>query len=376
MKSVLERLRVVVLAGVAVGMFAAGVQAQQYLYTNDNVSTGSNSATALTVSSKGAVKVINSYSTGGKGAGNGYFALVPITSAKTRLGSCVFVSNGGDSTIAAFQVNLFDGTLKAVHGSPFSDGITGAQQFGIGLATGKGRLLFAGNTNNNSISVLKINSNCSLKAMTKLGVAGSPAGMKVTPDGKYLIAAYIGSVDSFAIDYSTGNLTELGPFTPKGAAAGVEISCDGSTVYFGDEANSTQVESFSISAGGELKELTNFTNQNGRGSNNVMLSVDGKHLYVSNTMSNQITILSVGSNGALSWDNTVKLAKPGLFALGLGSGTSGTDIFVSEQNNPEAIGVLAASDGNLKEVTGSPFAVVKNGSDPAGLTSLPAKSCH
>ena len=376
MNTLLKRLRVLSLVGAALGACAPHAQAQQYIYTNDNISSGANSATALSVSSKGKVKLIKTYATGGKSAGNGYFALSPITSAKTRLGDCLFVSNGGDSTIAAFQVDLFDGTLKAVHGSPFSDGVSGAQQFGVGLAVGNNRLLFAGNTNNNSISILRISASCSLKDMTKKSVSGSPAGMKVTPDGKYLIAAYIGQVDSFTIDYTTGDLTELGPFSPQGAAAGVEISCDSSTAYFGDAANNTQVEAFSISPAGELKELNNFKNSNGQSSNNVMLSVDGKHLYVSNTTSNQITTLSVGSAGALTWDSTVKLTKPGQVALGLATGTSGADIFVSEQNATEAIGVLAASDGDLTEVAGSPFAVVKNGSLPAGLTSIPAKSCH
>jgi hypothetical protein len=376
MKILLERLWVLCLAAIALVLGAPEVRAQQYIYTNDNVGSGANSATALTVSSKGAVKIIKTYPTGGKSAGNGYFALSAITSAKTRLGDCLFVSDGGDSTIAAFQVNLFDGTLAAVHGSPFSDGVSGGQQFGVGLAVGSNRLLFAGNTNNNSISVLRINANCSLKVMTKVSVPGSPAGMKVTPDGKYLIAAYIGKVDSFKIDYATGGLAELGPFNPAGAAAGVEISCDSGTAYFGDAANNTQVEAFSISSTGELKELNNFTNKNGVSSDNLMLSVNGKYLYVSNTMSNQITTLSVGANGALTWDSTVKLNKPGLFALGLATGTSGADVFVSEQGNPEAIGVLAANGGNLKEVAGSPFAVLKNGSDPAGLTSLPAKACH
>jgi Lactonase, 7-bladed beta-propeller len=375
MKSLLKRLRVLSLAGVALGACAPHAQAQQYIYTNDNMSSGTNSTSALTVNSKGKVKLIKTYPTGGKSAGNGYFALSPITSAKTRLGDCLFVSDGGDSTIAAFQVNLFNGTVAAVHGSPFSDGVSGAQQFGIGLAAGNNRLLFAGNTNNNSISIMRISSNCSLKYMTKKSVPGSPSGMKVTPDGNYLIAAYIGQVDSFAIDYKTGDLSEVGPFSPQGAAAGVEISCDSSTVYFGDAANNTQVEAFSISSTGELKELNNFKNSNGQSSNNVMLSVDGKHLYVSNTMSSQITTLSVGSAGALTWDSTVKLTKPGQVALGLATGTTGADIFVSEQNNPETIGVLAASDGNLKEVAGSPFAVVKNGGLPAGLTTVPAKVC-
>ena len=270
-------------------------------------------------------------------------------------------------------MNLFDGSLTAVKGSPFSDGVNGAQRLGIGLASA-GSLLFAGNTNNNSISVLKISSSCSLRVLKQVTVPGSPAGMKVTPNGQYLIAAYIGQVDSFKIDSSTGELTELGPFTPKGTAAGVDISCDSTTAYFGDTATNTQVEVFSISSSGELKELNNFTNKNGQSSNNVILSLDGTHLYVSNTMSNQITTLSVGANGALSYDSTLQLNKPGLYALGLATGT-GLDLFVSEENNPESIGVLTAVGGILKEVPGSPFPVIKNGSDPAGLTAVP-RSCN
>jgi 6-phosphogluconolactonase len=369
MKSLLKPSRVLSLIGIF-ALCTSTALAQQYVFTNDNVANSGNSTTALTVSGKGVIKVLKTYPTGGKSAGSGYFALSSVISAKTRLGTCLFVSNGGDSTIAAFQVNLFNGTLVAVHGSPFTDGATGAQHFGIGLAEGS-HLLFAGNTNNNSISVLRINPDCSLKEMKMVTVPGSPAGLKVTPDGSYLIAAYIGQIDSFKIDPATGDLTELGPFNPKGTAAGVAISCDSTTAYFGDAASNTQVEVFSISSAGELKELSNFTNNNGQSSNNVMLSVDGKHLYVSNTMSNQITTLSVASNGTLTYDSTVKLNKPGQYALGLTAGTSGVDILVSEQNNPEAIGVLAANGNTLKEVPGSPFNVIKNGSAPAGLTAVP-----
>lgn len=355
-------------------VYTGNALAQQYIFTNNNVANSGNSTTALTVSGKGVLKVLKTYPTGGKSAGSGYFALSPITSAKTRLGTCLLVSNGGDSTIAAFQMDLFNGSLVAVHGSPFSDGVTSAQHLGVGLAAG-GSFLFAGNTNNNSISVLRISSKCALKVLKQITVPFPPAGMKVTPDGAFLIVAYIGQVDSFKIDSSTGDLTELGPFTPKGSAAGVDISCDGSTAYFGDTASNTQVEVFSIGSTGELKELNNFTNNNGQSSNNILLSVDGKHLYVSNTMSNQITVLSVGSNGALTYDTTVKLNKPGLYALGMTTGTSGRDLLVSEQNNPESIGVLAAVGDTVKEVTGSPFQVIKNGSDPAGLTAVP-KACN
>lgn len=372
MKSLVRQSRTLLLIG-ALGLSAGSALAQQYIYTNDNVANSTNSTTALTVSVKGALKRLKTYSTGGKSAGSGYFALSPVISAKTRLGDCLFVSNGGDSSIAAFQMNLFNGSLTAVSGSPFSDGANGAQQLGIGLASA-GSLLFAGNTNNNSISVLKIGSSCSLKVLKQVTVPGSPAGMKATPNGQFLLVAYLGQVDSFKIDGSTGDLAELGPFSPKGTAAGVEINCEGTTAYFGDTATNTQVEAFSISSSGELKELNNFTNKNGSSSNNVMLSIDGTHLFVSNTMSNQITTLSVGANGALTYDSTLKLKKPGIYVLGLATGT-GLNLFVSEENNPESIGVLTTVGGILKEVSGSPFSVIKNGSDPAGLTAVP-RSCN
>src|SRR3984885_56541 len=181
MKSLLKRSQLLSVVGIP-ALLAANALAQQYVFTNNNVANSGNSTTGLRASANGTLKVIKTYPTGGKSAGSGYFALSPITSAKTRLGTCLFVSNGGDSTIAAFQMNLFLGTLTAVHGSPFPDGVTGGQHFGVGLAAG-GSLLFAGNTNNNSISVLRISSNCSLKLLKMGNVPGSPAGMKVTPGG-------------------------------------------------------------------------------------------------------------------------------------------------------------------------------------------------
>ena len=87
-------------------------------------------------------------------------------------------------------------------------------------------VLVRGKHQHNSISVMRINANCSLSALRMFTVPGSPSGMKITSNGDYLIAAYIGQVDSFKIDPITGDLTELGPFKTQGAAAGVEITCE------------------------------------------------------------------------------------------------------------------------------------------------------
>jgi len=95
-------------------------------------------------------------------------------------------------------------------------------------------------------------------------------------------------------------------------------------------------------------------------------------------MSFQVTTLSVGANGALTYDSTTSLNNPGntgMYALGLAIGESGADLFVEEVNNPESIGSLAIKGKNLKEVTGSPFPVVNNSYNSATFIALPPKSC-
>src|SRR5437660_7585564 len=135
-----------------------------------------------------------------------------------------------------------------------------------------------------------------------------PSGLMVTPNGKYLITTGLGPVDSFQINYSTRQLTELGPFSAQGTTMGVEISCDSSTVYFGDApSNETQIEVFSISPTGELSEINNFIDHHGADSSSVLLSPDETTLYVGNNNSRQITALSVGPGGTLSYGSTTTL---------------------------------------------------------------------
>ena len=353
--------------------FAAG---QQYLYTNDNVSNHINSTTALKVSTAGAVKMIKTYSTGGRSAGGGaYYASRPIAYVKTSSSSCLFLSNGGDSTISAFKINLKNGQLSAVKGSPFAYGVTGSQPNGISLASGNGKLLFAGNSGHNSVSVLKIAASCSLKSASSTTVSYSPVDLKTTPNGKYLIASYMGPVDSFTIDYGKSQLKELGPFSSSGSAAGIDITCDGATAFFGDAAANTEVEAYRIQSNGKLSELANYKDKKGSNSNNVMLSKDQKTLYVTNNQSSEISILQVGRNGVEFRQGIIKLNKPGQFADALAENKAGTQLFVSEARDPESAGVLLPKRGSLKEVPGSPFGVVSNFFAPAGLIAVPGFAC-
>jgi WD40 repeat protein len=374
MKGMIKMSWILCLAITGAGLLPATARAQQFIYTNNNNYDTGNTTTALQVAGAG-LTVINTYSTGGASAGGGYFAETSVAGAHTASNTCLFVSNGGDSTISAFTVNTGTGVLTPVTGSPFSAGVSGDQQYGIGLTVGKNKALFAGNTGFESISYLGIQANCSLSAATVINTPGSPDGMKVTPNGKYLIAAYLGSVDAFKIDYSTQSLTETGPFAAEGAAAGVEIACDNATVYFGDATTNIEVEVFRLMSDGQMSEVNNFSSNDGVNSNNVLLSSDGKTLYVSSTMSNQITSLAAGSGGSLTYGSTLTLQGAPQYSLGLAAPKSGDNIFISEQNNPEGIGVVMTKGTSLQEKSGSPFPVEDNGFDPASLTAVPERVC-
>jgi hypothetical protein len=356
------------------------LQAQQYLYTNDDIqfNSGKNTVTAYKVSVKGAVTSIKSYPTGGLGSNGSYFAAVDIASAKTATKQCLFASDAYSDDVAGYAINVTNGTLKAAPHSPYTSGGSGTgRDIGLAVSYTSGKpFLFAGNSQSNTITSFQINANCSLKLHKTYNVAGPPVGLKATSDGKHLIAAYIGPVDSFKIS-ATGGLTELGPFSGQSAAAGVDISCDNSTVYFGDAATDMEVEVFSLDSQGKLTELNHFTSSQARNSNNVLLSADGKTLFVSNTMSvpPAISALTVGSGGALTYDSTTSLKGSGQYALGLAATKSGARLFVAETNNDENIGVLNVKGNKLTEVAGSPFSGTQNGFISFSLTAVPGQSC-
>jgi 6-phosphogluconolactonase (cycloisomerase 2 family) len=353
-------------------------RAQQYLYTNDNVNDQTNSTTALRVNADGKLTIIKTYSTGGKSSGAAtYFASHPIAYAVVdKKSSCLFVSNGGDSTIAAFSINTTNGELTAVKGSPFAYGVSGDQSFGVSLATGNNQLLFAANSKDDSISVLKISSSCSLQTSSSVNLPYSPVDFKVTPNEKDLIVTYMGPVDSFVIDYTNGSLTEMGPFSSVGSAAGLDILCDSSTVFFGDAAAHTEIEAYRIESDGSLEKLKTFTNNQGTGSSNVMVDKNQSQLFVTNNQSNEITVLAVDSEGVKSFEGIVKLRDPGKFSAGLAQNKSGAQIYVSEARTDESIGVLNFKGHSLKEVPSSPFNVIQNGFSPAGLLAVPAFGCN
>ena len=165
---------------------AACLNAQSnFVYTNDDI-IGSNSITGFAVDANGGLTpVTNSpFATGGGGTGGGGFAINRIVVSG---GKYLYASNGGTSDISAFVIDPNLGGLTAVPGSPFPTGAT-AGFFDISLAASPdGKFLFAGLSSNNAVVSFSVNSDGSLLQAASANLPAPPDGMKVTPDGQYLM---------------------------------------------------------------------------------------------------------------------------------------------------------------------------------------------
>src|SRR5216684_8412808 len=137
----------------------------------------------------------------------------PAGAAVTPNGKFLYVVNSGSSNVSAFSVNLQNGSLTAVSGSPFA-----AKSGPSSVATDpSGKFLYVANKTSGDISAYNINSGTG--ALTP--VTGSPftagtgpAALKVDPSGKFLYAANSGSnnVSAYTINGTDGALTQISGF--------------------------------------------------------------------------------------------------------------------------------------------------------------------
>ena len=106
-------------------LLASTAMAQsQFVYTNNNESTGEpneppNTVSAFAVGTNGALAAVagSPYKTGGTGGGN---SIDPeeIAIASAHNASFLYAANDGSGTISAFKINSTTGALTHVQGSP------------------------------------------------------------------------------------------------------------------------------------------------------------------------------------------------------------------------------------------------------------------
>jgi 6-phosphogluconolactonase len=366
-------------------LFTGKVSAQNnFIYTNNNPS-GPNTVSGYSVAGDGSLTPVSGspFVTIGVGTGNGFFASSRITASAA--GNFLYVANAGSDDVSVFSIDPVTGALTLVPGSPFDTG--GASGQGISLAaTPDNRFLFAGNVLSQNITVFAINPDGSLsRTGDPVFAAGQPNGVKVTPDGRFLVAvlANVGphaSVVVFGIG-SDGTLTPRFPFPirpfggPDGTGAGIDISCDSTTIAVGEarSAGTTLVDVFTLDPDtGALGPIAGspFDGGSGLNSNVPLFSPDDSILFVSNQNNSMVTSFGVDpSDHHLTFVGTFPAG--GATPAGMATDAAGTFLYAAKF--PNTISVFTISDGGTLSLTST---TIQSGSlGLESLTAFPAKSC-
>ena len=271
-----------------------------YVITNDDNPAG-NSASIFSIGSKGTLNFVTTIPTGGFGRGGGYAAAGRVGVLRSKGQNCAYITdalgpnNGRPGDVASIDM----GTLKLVGTYP-GTALDSGLLWGIGLAENSAAtFLFAAYSTSGTIATYAQGPDCTLTLKSEIiaigANVGSVDGMKVTPNGKYLIVAYgDGSIGSYAIHPTTGALTLIGRYlvTDSGLATGVDITADGNWAVLGTVSFLTggEVEVARIHANGSLGATVGYIPiGQGSNSNNAWLSPDETYIYISDNSSGQIT---------------------------------------------------------------------------------------
>jgi 6-phosphogluconolactonase (cycloisomerase 2 family) len=366
-------------------LFIAITNAQPtFVYTN-NDDLVRNTVSAFAVGSNGSLTQIpgSPFSTGGSGLDGGLFAANRVTTCV--VGNFLYAANTGSSTISGFSINPLTGFLTPLPNSPYPMGQFSFFDFSLACSP-DGRFLFAGNGNGLPLlAMFRIAADGSLTTVvgSPLIVSSTTRCLKVTADGRFLVASLRNAiVASFSIS-ANGSLAPAGTILTGGQTAGLEINCAGNLIFGGDAVpDTTSVRVLNLASDGTLSEtaLSPFLIPPGRNSNVVALSPDERFLFVSNQQSNTVTALNVGPGGALSPVPGSPFNNPGFSLISIPSGMAtnqaGTFLFVA-LGDALAQGICVfsiGSNGALTPVAGSPFPTNAEGL-LISLAVYPSKAC-
>ena len=304
-----------------------------FVFVNNQASNG-NSIAGYSVAADGTLTPLagSPVITGGLGANVACSSVNRL--ALSAGNNLLFVSNGGDQTISAFQINPASGALTAAIGSPFASGLTLDACSGISLsATPDGQFLMA--SSNGQIKTFSIGAGGTL---TSVSTASNPvvpnSSMKISANGQLLAVSNGASVSVFSIN-PDGSLTAVAgsPFAEAGTGslAGLDFSSTSGLLY-GAESSATAAfaDAWTIGANGALSSVAGSPfSTTAINSNVVLLSPNDSFLFASNQGSNSVSSYSVNAGGLTgigSFGSATSLHAP----VGMATDRSGSLLYVAD----------------------------------------------
>jgi 6-phosphogluconolactonase (cycloisomerase 2 family) len=203
----------------------------------------------------------------------------------------LFVATQGDSSVSAFSIDLTAGTLTA-NGKSVASGTTPSAM----VLAPSGKAAFIANSGTNDISAYSVQSDGTLTAASGTRAAGmTPLSMAMDSAGSFLFVANqglqadpaSGTISVFAVQGTT--LAEVAgspfqaaaPAAPSGTGpAGIAVTPDGKFLYVANQFDST-VTTFSVNASGVLTQ--GLTLPVGTAPSAMAITPDGGFLYVANS---------------------------------------------------------------------------------------------
>lgn len=340
------------------------------------------SATYAYVSNQGA-GTISVYSTNSNGT------LSPITCpgcapggspnniAITPNARYLYITDVTNDVVLPYQINA-GGTLTKIACSG-SNCATGSEPY-YDTVSPNGRFLYVSNTGDNTISVYAIGSDGSLTAVTctTCQTGSSPEEISLTPDGRFLYEPNYGSGSS-ASTISVFSVGTDGALTPVSCSAGcatgdgpeaLMITPNGRNLYVANAAGDS-ISAYTIAADGTLTPVSCTTCTTGSLPTSMAIAPQGNALYAANGSSDSVSPFTIGTTGALtpipcsgsncttgSFPNATAISPGGHFLYTLNASSQNLSIFA------------VASDGSLTPVACS-GSNCSTGSGPNDLALTP-----
>jgi 6-phosphogluconolactonase len=308
--------------------------------------------------------------------------------------SCTLPNAG---SISGYTVNT-DGTLTA-SGNATSAGIIPAA-----MALDTNGHLFVANQGlqcdptSGTISVFSA-SGASLTLMSSITAVGAPsdlqgpgpAGIAVTPDGKFLYVAnrYDGSVTQYSLDPSSATLVAIQNYAVGTAPIGLAITPDGGFLYVANSgANSNSISAFAIcnqlvtscinptQPDGTLTPVAGSPFASGLGPVAIVIEPTGKYLFAADQQSNQVSEFKISTGtGVLAPNSQTTIssgANPSWLAFRAGtttiSTTNGTLNFLYVANLGASTLSVFSFDSTVG-VLGQVSAPVTTGGQPSAIAT-------
>lgn len=226
-------------------------------------------------------------------------------------GNRAYVANQADNTISLLTIDHSSGVLTEV--MPRA-GVGGFSPNQIALDPA-GTTLFVANQLSNNVAALSIGANGTLTAPTSSQVvqlASSPANLAVANGLLFVAAPTFSQVYVFST--SSGNLSPVNgsPFTVSDGVGSVTVDSGAKYLYVTNPSTNT-ISGYTISYSSSTNTITvavipgsPFAPNTGTATqpNAAILDATTTHLYVANSGSSNVSLFSVGSNGALTSPTT------------------------------------------------------------------------